>query len=98
MSGLDKAKQLEEKGPSGGKRVRDIPTAIVLCHSNTKPTTINICGEDLVQTQVDSVIVSSVSVIPYEPCLVDSMGLTLLVSSLIPTIPSPLFLWGFLSF
>lgn len=92
MSGLDKAKQLEEKGPSGGKRVRDIPTPIVLCHSNTKLTTINICGEDLVQTQVDSVMSLQSLVIPYKPCLVDSMGLTFLVSSLIPTIPSPLFL------
>lgn len=46
-----------KKVPSGGKRVRDIPTPIVLCHQNTKSTTINIYGEDLVQTQVDSVIV-----------------------------------------
>jgi hypothetical protein len=40
----------------------------------------NINAEDLAQTHADSVIVTSVFVNPYEPCLVNSEGCVLLMS------------------
>ena len=39
----------------------------------------NLCAKDLAQTCVGSVLAASVSVSPYEPCLVDCVGVVLLV-------------------
>ena len=48
----------------------------------------NVYAEDPAETHVASMIAASVNVSPYESCLVDSMGYTLLVSlnPLAPTI------------
>lgn len=53
---------------------------------------LHICkiyAEDLAQTHPESLFVTSVSVIPYEPYLVDSVGHILMVS-LIPLTPMTL--------
>ena len=61
-------------------------------HKNTKLTTITY-AEDPVQTYAGSVIAASVSVSPYKPCLVDSVGhvllvsVTLLASTILPQVP-----------
>jgi len=55
----------------------------------------NIFAEDLVQIHIGSLIVTSVSASPCEPCLVDFVGYDFLEFSLTPTILPPLFPWGF---
>lgn len=47
-------------------------------HKNTKFHNHKVLVEDLVQTHTGSVIVASVSVSAYEPCLVNSVGCVLL--------------------
>ena len=68
--------------------------SIPIVRSPTKAHEVNnhkVHTKDLGQTHTGSVTVSSVSVSPYEPCLVDSVGCVLMVSSLVTRIlPLPL--------
>lgn len=50
-----------------------------------------IYSEDLGQTYVSFVIIAFVSVSPYEPCLVDSVGFLVTSTPQAPTILPPLF-------
>ena len=61
--------------PRAGKRVRDSPCSH--CQKSPKSTKLyihNMNAEDLAQSHAGSRTVSSVSVSPSEPCLIDSVG------------------------
>ena len=82
-----------KKVSSAGKGVSDSPTHTPVVGSRTKKHTKlhnnNIFTEDLAQTLTGSVFVASVSVSPYEPCLVDSvahglLSLNPLASAILP--------------
>lgn len=70
--------------PRAGERVRDTPTSTVRSTTNTPSKTITAC----VHTHAASMIVASISMSPYESCLLYSEGCVFLVSStpLAPTI------------
>lgn len=62
------------------KGVRNTPIPLLGVPQKHQPNKNNIFAEDLVQTQADSITATSVSVNPYETCLIDSVCCVLLVS------------------
>lgn len=79
-----------------GKEQEISPTSTVRSPPKHQTNNPSIYVENLVKTNTGSVIITSVSVIPHEPCLVDSIGHTLQVSwtPLAPKIPSTPLLKG----
>lgn len=82
-----------EKGPESKRKIRRCPI-LTARDKNPKLNNHNIYAENLAQAH--SEIATSVSVSPFEPCLLDSVGLVLLVSltPMAPIIPPPPLLWG----
>lgn len=71
-----------ENVPRADKRVEDSPTPIVRNSTKTETNNHSKYAEDLLQTHAGSGLTVSVSVITYEPYLIDSVGNVLLVSSI----------------
>ena len=69
-----------EKGLKNRQETEIPPFPLLAAPQKYQAKNSNICAEDLVQTYSGSLIASSVSVSPYESCLVDSVGHVLLVS------------------
>ena len=68
-------------GKGLGERVRDTLTPTVRSPTKHQVNNHNIYAKDIAQTLVGSMIAASVSVSPYDACLVDSVSRVLLVSS-----------------
>lgn len=69
-------------------------TVLTVMSPTKTPNSHNKYTEDLMQTLASPLFAASVSVKPHEPCLVDSVGYVLLVSSIPPdsySITSPSF-------
>jgi hypothetical protein len=82
---LDKVSQYEEKGSKEQAKESEIVLLSLLgIPQSYQANCHNLFSEGLVQTHTGAVPATSVSVSPYEPCLVDSVGHVLLCA------PSPL--------
>lgn len=83
ISRLNKANQQKEEVSKAGNKVRGTPQLPLLGvsqkHQANNYSTYTEDTEDLEQTYVGPVLASSVSVSPYEPCLVVLVGHVLLV-------------------